>query len=67
MSFNISMEADVLYVLRCLDKFVHQNGQGPSVHCFVYEDHQDFDKWMKRDGYVTCDNSYRANCLQILM
>ena len=66
MSFNISMEADVLYVLRCLDKFVHRNGQGPSLHCFVYEDHQDFDKWMKHDGYVTCDNSYRANFLQIL-
>ena len=61
MSFNIFMEAAALYVLRCLDKFVHQNGQGPSVHCFVYEDHQDFDKWMKRDGYVTCDNSYIVN------
>ena len=66
MLFNISMEADVLYVFRCSDKFVHRNGQCPSVHFFVYEDLQDFHKWMKHDGYVTCDNSYRANFLQIL-
>ena len=67
LSRKISQEEGGIYLLTCLNKFIHKNERGHYIRCYVYGNYLPLDIWIKKHEHVVDENkSFTIHFLQIL-
>ena len=57
----------MIYLLTCLNKFIHENEQGDHIRCYVNGDYLPFAIWIKKHKHVVDEKrSFIQNFLEIL-
>ena len=66
-SLKISHKEGRIYLLTCLNKFIHKNERDDHIRCYVYGDYLPLDIWIEKYEHVVDEKGpFTQNFLQIL-